>query len=304
MVDTLPQYLSGMIEIDIHKKLNSAKGEMFLEVQLSIEPRSFVTLFGKSGAGKTSLLRIISGLMKPERGKILVNKDTWLDLEKGINVSPQKRKLGYVFQDYALFPNMTVFENLHFALEKGQTKKGINELVELMELGDLQKQKPLHLSGGQKQRVALARALVQKPSILLLDEPLSALDSEMRNKLQLYLLKVHREFKLTTILISHDVSEIQKLADKVFEIQEGKIIRQGRTSEIFSPQKSLAQMELQGELLAIRAQGLAYELTIQLGKNTIVIKTSLAEGKALKVGDTLALSLEHHQPAIKKMDLL
>ena len=290
-----------MIEIDIHKKLNSAKGEMLLEVCLRIAPRSFVTLYGKSGAGKTSLLRIISGLMKPERGKILVNEDTWLDLEKGINLPPQQRKLAYVFQDYALFPNMTVLENLQFALGKGQAKKGIEALVELMELGDLQKQKPLHLSGGQKQRVALARALVQKPSVLLLDEPLSALDSEMRNKLQSYLLKVHREFELTTILISHDVSEIQKLADKVFELQEGKIIRQGHTSDILTPKIPMAHMELQGELLAIRVQESSCELTIQLGKNTIVLKTSIAEGKALKVGDSLALSLEHHQPSIKKL---
>ncbi len=290
-----------MIEIDIHKKLNSAKGEMLLEVKLQVEAKSFVTLFGKSGAGKTSLLRILSGLMKADAGKIIVHKETWLDLEKGINWSPQQRKLGYVFQDYALFPNMTVFENLQFALEKGQAKKEIEKLVELMELGDLQKQKPLHLSGGQKQRVALARALVQKPSILLLDEPLSALDSKMRNKLQSYLLKVHQEFNLTTILISHDISEIQKLSDKVFELQDGKIIRQGKTTDFFSGQKQMGNLVLQGILIGMKTEGSICELSIEIGKNTIVLKRSIEDSAALKIGDKLSVSFEHHSPKISKL---
>src|SRR5690606_20928534 len=120
----------------------------------------------------------------------------WYNSDENINLAPQKRKTGFVFQDFALFPNMNVRENLEFALTKGESKKIIKNLIEINELGDLQHRKPDTLSGGQKQRVALARALVKMPELLLLDEPLSSLDIEIRRKLQQYILKVHREFKL------------------------------------------------------------------------------------------------------------
>ena len=195
-----------MIEVSIQKKLKAPFGEMNLDIQTNIEQGQFVTLYGKSGAGKTSTLRILAGLLEPDNGKISIHGNILLDTSNKINLAPQKRKIGFVFQDYALFPNMTIFENLSFALQKNQSKKILDELIEMMEIGNLRSEKPQHLSGGQQQRVALARALVQKPELLLLDEPLAALDNEMRNKLQQYIIQVHREFKLTTILISHDVS--------------------------------------------------------------------------------------------------
>ena len=173
-----------MIEIFLQKKLNASSGDMLLEVKTNIEQGQFVTLYGKSGAGKTSTLRMLAGLLKPDSGKISIHGNLLLDTSNQINLSPQKRKIGFVFQDYALFPNMTIIENLSFALNKNQDKKILDELIEIMEIGDLRNQKPHRLSGGQQQRVAVARALVQKPALLLLDEPLSALDEEMRNKIQ------------------------------------------------------------------------------------------------------------------------
>jgi molybdate transport system ATP-binding protein len=184
---------------------------MVLDLDLTIEKGQFVTLFGESGAGKTSTLRMLSGLLKPDSGTITVGNSTWFDSSRGIDLKPQQRKVGYVFQDYALFPNMTVLQNLEYALQKNQDNGKIRELLEFAELDELQHRSPETLSGGQKQRVALARALVQRPEILILDEPLSALDLKMRIKLQEYLLKVHKTYNLTTILVSHDIGEIVKL---------------------------------------------------------------------------------------------
>ncbi|MCB0847577.1 MAG: ATP-binding cassette domain-containing protein, partial [Bacteroidetes bacterium] len=216
-----------MTEIWLHKRLNAPSGKMDLEVNMAIEKGNLVALYGKSGAGKTSILRMIAGLMRPTQGKITVDNQSWCDTQHNIYLRPQQRSIGFLFQDYALFPNMTVRGNLEFALQKGQDSSIIEELIEVVELGDLQKRKPTTLSGGQQQRVALARALVQKPKLLLLDEPLSALDKEMRVKLQGYLLKVHREYGLTTILVSHDTEEVSRLADQVFWLEEGKIRQTG-----------------------------------------------------------------------------
>ncbi|NLP57363.1 sulfate/molybdate ABC transporter ATP-binding protein [Lutibacter sp. B1] len=290
-----------MIEIAIHKKLKAATGEMLLDINTTIEQGSLVTLYGKSGVGKTTILRILSGLLKPEKGKIIVNGTTWLDTEKGINLKPQKRKVGFVFQDYALFPNMTVKENLQYALNKGENSKIVDNLIQIIELDELQNRKPETLSGGQKQRVALARALVQKPSILMLDEPLSALDSEIRFKLQQYIIKVHKEFKLTTILISHDVSEIIRMSDTLFEIEHGKIIRRGKPNEVFKYKELNAKFQFTGDLIEIEKQDFLYILTIRIGKDLVKVVADESEGKMLTVGDKILVASKAFNPVIHKI---
>ena len=211
MVVILKNHIN-MIEIDIRKLLKSSAGEMLLDVKVELEEGKLTTIYGVSGAGKSTLLMLLAGLLKPEEGHITVGSKLWSDTSKKIFLAPQKRNIGLVFQEYALFPNMTVRENLLFGVGKSKSTAIVDQLVEIIDLGQLQNRKPNTLSGGQKQRVALARALVRKPNMLLLDEPLSALDHEMRVKLQSYILEVHREFNLTTLLISHDVSEIIRLS--------------------------------------------------------------------------------------------
>jgi molybdate transport system ATP-binding protein len=230
-----------MIQVSLKKKLNAAQGKMHLDVDVEIGTGEIVALYGASGAGKTSILRMLSGLTLPDNGLISVEGQTWFDTSKKINLRPQQRNVGIVFQDYALFPNMTVKENLMFALEKKLSTAIVDELLELMELTKLHNVKPELLSGGQQQRVALARALVRKPKLLLLDEPMSALDTTLRLKIQDYIIRVHEQFHLTTILVSHDILEVVRLSKKVFVIDHGKLIQQGPPGEIL-PLQALKQM--------------------------------------------------------------
>jgi molybdate transport system ATP-binding protein len=221
-----------MIEFSITKKLFDASGEMDLQLRLTIEQGELITLYGTSGAGKTSTLRMLSGLLTPDDGYIKVKGQTWFDKEKKINCRPQHRNVGIVFQDFALFPNMTVRENIEYAVAKNQSCIPSGELLELMELTNLQHQKPGILSGGQKQRVALARAVARKPAVLLLDEPLSALDTELRLKMQDYIAAIHQQYHLTTILVSHDMLEVIRLSTKVFIIDKGQIKKQGAPRDV------------------------------------------------------------------------
>jgi len=213
-----------MIKININKKLK----DINLDINLNIKEGDFIAISGKSGSGKTTLLRIIAGLEKTN-GIIKVHNTLWQD-NKNI-VSTQKRNIGFVFQDYALFPNMNVYENLLYV---NDDKVLANRLLKITELSDMKKRDVNSLSGGQKQRVSLCRAMMNNPSILLLDEPLSALDTQMRLKLQDELIILHREFKMTTIMVSHDVSEIYRLASRVIIIDNGKIIKDGTPRSVYS----------------------------------------------------------------------
>jgi molybdate transport system ATP-binding protein len=289
-----------MIQIQLQKELKAANGKMLLEVDFSIEKGAFVALYGASGAGKTSILRMIAGLLKPQKGQIIVHSSTWLNTIQNINLSPQERQVGMLFQDYALFPNMTVEENLLFALPKNADKKAINEVIEIIELGGLKKQKPFLLSKGQQQRVALARTLVQRPKLLLLDEPLSALDDEMRLKLQDYLLKVHELYDLTTILISHDVGEILKMADKIFELKQGQITRSGSPKEIFREQ--INRVNINGIIQKIEAVGNQWKVWVNWNNDTIQILVAKDNRQSLKIGEKIELSAQVIAPTVIRQD--
>ncbi len=290
-----------MIRFSFHKKLKAADGEMQLQLDCKIEKGQVLALYGESGAGKTSILRMLAGLMSPEKGHIEVNGEIWLDSNSGIDLKPQKRKTGFVFQDYALFPNMTVRQNLEFALDKHQEKNIVNDLIEIIELGDLQHRKPETLSGGQKQRTALARALVRRPQLLLLDEPLSALDYAMRSKLQDHILQVHRQFNLTTILVSHEVSEVFKMADYVLELELGKVIRQGTPSSIFSGNDfSVNLFEMVGEVVGIIQKDGKAIYQILIGRQVINISPNNLTGE-FSVGDKIVLGTDFSGSEMKKM---
>lgn len=212
-----------MIQFQATKTLLTTAGKREMEVAFELQKGRLLTLYGPSGAGKTTLLRILAGLTTISSGRIVVDGETWRDTRQKIDVPTRRRSIGFVFQDFALFPHWSVQENLRFALPKGEDPRWMNELIELMELGPHRDIRPGFLSGGQQQRVALARAILRRPKLLLLDEPLSALDDALRHRLQDHIEKIHREYGLTTILVSHHLQEIRRLSDEVIWLDKGKI---------------------------------------------------------------------------------
>ncbi|MFC2124293.1 ATP-binding cassette domain-containing protein [Bacteroidota bacterium] len=291
-----------MIEFSFVKTLETHSGRKPLDVECHVEAGNFVTIYGPSGAGKTTMLRILAGLLRPEYGKIKIGNDIWLDSNNGIWVPPQNREIGLVFQDFALFPNMTVRQNLEYALDKGISSDIVGELLELMELEKLGDRKPDTLSGGQKQRVALARALVRKPKLLLLDEPLSALDFEMRARLQDYILEIHRKFNLTTFLVSHDLGEIFKMSEFMIHIQEGRIVRQGSPTEIFSDQQISSKFQFVGEVLDIEKEDVIYVVRVLIGNNIVKVVACEEDVRDLYSGNKVMVASKAFNPLIFKIE--
>ncbi|MDB5002797.1 MAG: potA [Mucilaginibacter sp.] len=199
-----------MIEVTIEKNLKVYQGKQVLKISRQFPPGSITKIYGPSGAGKTTFLKTIAGLISPEKGKIVINGIIWLDTVANINLSPQKRMPGFVFQDYALFPNMTVLEHLEYATDD---KDWINRLLLLGKLDTLTDHKPTHLSGGQQQRLAILRALAIKSKLILMDEPFSALDPEMKIELIAELKIVFIELDATVLIVSHNPVELEGLVD-------------------------------------------------------------------------------------------
>ena len=220
-----------MIEIDILKNLHTAGGTMDLRITTSFPTGSFVCLYGPSGSGKTSTLKILAGLLKPEKGRIVMDGETWFSDGSKIDLTTQKRNIGFVFQDYALFPNMTVRENLAYALDKNSDPKMVDTLLEMMELGELHSRKPNTLSGGQKQRVALARALVRKPRLLLLDEPSLGLAPKVARQVYNALLKISQT-GTTILLVEQNAKLALGIATFGYIMESGRIVLEGTPAEL------------------------------------------------------------------------
>jgi len=286
--------MKTMIKIEINKKLHGADGEMNLEVNLNIKKGCFLALSGQSGSGKTTLLRILAGL-EVAQGYIEVDGEVWLS-EKSC-LEPQKRQIGFVFQDYALFPNMTVEENLLFVKKDKQLAE---KLLVLTELTSLKKRLPHTLSGGQKQRVSLCRAMMNKPKLLLMDEPLSALDPAMRTKLQNEILQLHKEFGTTTIMVSHDPSEIYRLASRVLVLKLGKIVNDGTAKEVLLKTSGSQKFSFEGELLEIIKVDVIFIAIVAIGQQLVEVVISQNEAKQLTIGQAVQISTKAFAPSIIK----
>ena len=282
-----------MIKIDINKKLHGANGEMNLNVNLKIKQGEFVALTGLSGSGKTTFLRILAGL-EETNGTININNNLWLNDK--FCLPSQKREIGFVFQDYALFPNFSVLDNLLYV---NKDKELANYLLKMTELEELKNRFPQTLSGGQKQRVSLCRALMNRPKILLMDEPLSALDSNMRTKLQNEILTLHKEFNTTTIIVSHDPSEIYRLANRVVILNFGGIINDGTPKDILLKTKGSQKFSFEGELLDIVKVDVIHIAIVSIGQQLVEVVVSKEEVKNLKIGQKVSLSTKAFSPTIQ-----
>lgn len=281
-----------MINIDINKNLHGSNGEMDLSVNLEIKENDFLALTGKSGSGKTTLLRILAGLEEAD-GEIIIGDEIWLNGKFSLPV--QKREIGFVFQDYALFPNMSVEENLLYVNKDIALS---NKLLNMTELNELKGRLPNTLSGGQKQRVSLCRALINRPKLLLMDEPLSALDPSMRIKLQNEILTLHKEFGTTTIMVSHDPSEIYNLSNRVIVLESGKVINDGTAKDVLLRTSGSQKFSFEGELLDIQKVDVIFIAIISIGQQLVEVVVSQDEAKNLKIGSKVSVSTKAFAPII------
>ncbi|MDR2400309.1 MAG: spermidine/putrescine ABC transporter ATP-binding protein PotA [Deferribacteraceae bacterium] len=227
--------------------------EVLKNIDLTINNGEFLTLLGPSGCGKTTTLRLIAGFETPDSGEVLINGKNVVELP------PNKRHVNTVFQSYALFPHMTVFDNVAFGLKMSKTpskevKERVYEVLSAVKLSDFASRKPSQLSGGQQQRVAVARAIVNKPSVLLLDEPLSALDAKLRYQMQEELKRLQRTLKIAFVLVTHDQEEALSISDRVVVMNEGVIQQTGSPKQVYEEPKNLFTAQFVGDINIFDAQ--------------------------------------------------
>lgn len=269
-----------MLDFHFYKQLHTSQGLQDWELKGQVAQGALLGVYGASGAGKTTFLRLLAGLEQAAAGHLTVGGVDWYNASKALHWSPQKRRVGFVFQDYALFPNMTVRQHLEFATAKQSL---IQQLLAATDLLNLQQQYPAQLSGGQQQRLALARALALEPALLLLDEPLSALDGHLRPQLQQLLLELHQAWGCTTVLVSHDVQEILHLADCLLVIEKGAA---------HWYEQPMAYFEEQGLAVPLSVQVLAIQgstALVQWGEQQLNLAISVQQAQQLQVGQTLQL---------------
>ncbi|MFD1260496.1 ATP-binding cassette domain-containing protein [Entomomonas asaccharolytica] len=219
------------LELDIQKTLKSATHTFTLDVKFTSNSKRIV-IFGPSGAGKTMILKSIAGLITPDSGQIKLTEKILFDSKQNINLKPQQRNLAYLFQNFSLFPHLTVQQNIAFSLTKGILNPSrrthfpeVTKWIETLELSALANHYPYQLSGGQQQRTAMARALVTNPSVLLLDEPFSALDHALRKKIRNEINELQQQLDIPIILITHDIDDVELFGEHILEISDGCIIQ-------------------------------------------------------------------------------
>lgn len=261
--------------------------EILRDISFDVKPGEIVTILGPSGCGKSTILRSIAGLEREHQGEIIINDKCVSSKSTFVNID--KRQSGYIFQDYALFPHLNVEENIGFALYKMPKAKKENRVIELLEQFDIIKHRysQIHeLSGGQQQRVAIARVIAYNPSVLLLDEPFSNLDTILRNKTKIWLKKIIKELKLSAILVTHDQKEALSVSDKIGIIHNKKIIQFGTPQEIFNKPKNLYVAKFLGDINKLPFH-IAKDLNVPINKSQIPI---------IRINDTHITTKENKIP--------
>ncbi len=283
-----------MIDIAIEKDLDGGHKPHKLTIELKIEMGSFVAVSGPSGSGKTTFLRTLAGL-EEAKGTIYVDGEAWLTPKQML--APHKRSIGFVFQDYALFPNMSVYHNLLYVQ---RDHKLAEELLAMTELSELKSRMPHTLSGGQQQRVALCRAMMKRPKLLLMDEPLSALDPAMRSKLQKEILDLHKKFGTTTLMVSHDPSEIYRLANRNIVLEAGRLVNDGSPKEVLLKTQGSQKFSFRGELIDILHVDVICVAVVAIGQQLVEVVISKQEAQTLRIGQTVNVGTKAFAPIINR----
>ncbi len=300
--------------IDVRLQLNYSG--FALDVDLHLPGRGVTALYGHSGSGKTTCLRCIAGLERASDGFIQVNDEVWQDSRNGLFVAPHKRALGYVFQEASLFPHLSVRANLEFGLKRiaRQLRRvEMAQATELLGIGHLLERHPQHLSGGERQRIGIARALLTSPRLLLMDEPLAALDSKRKGEILPYLERLHDELDIPVLYVSHAQDEVARLADHIVLLSDGKALASGPIGE------TLARLDLPMALgddagVVVNGSVSAYDdhyhlLTLQLPGSALHLRVAhapMAVGKALRVkvqarDVSLSLQAEEHSSILNRL---
>ncbi len=273
--------------VDIQKNY----GDFHLDVKFSTEG-GMLGLLGASGCGKSLTLKCIAGIETPDAGKIVLNGVTLFDKEQGINLPPQKRKVGYLFQNYSLFPNMTLRKNIlcggKWEKNKAKREQMADDMIAKMRLQGLENHHPAQLSGGQQQRTALARILINQPDIILLDEPFSALDAYLKDQLQVEMKQILREYNKEVIMVSHSRDEIYRLCDQVAIVHSGRVQEKGAVKEVFAHPKTVQAAILTGcKNIAPAIRKSAHEVEVPSWKVTLQTADEVRE-------DVCAVGLRAH----------
>jgi molybdate transport system ATP-binding protein len=283
--------LSMSLMIDIKKKIGN------FSLDISFETDSKISgILGASGCGKSLALMCIAGIVVPDSGKIILNDKVVFDSERRINIKPQERQIGYLFQNYALFPHMTVSQNILCGMHKQKRKECFQEIIELTRLNGLEARRPSQLSGGQQQRVALARILAGEPELILLDEPFSAIDSFLREELRAETQKLLKRYDKEAFLVSHSRDEIYSLCEKTALIDEGKLLAYNDTKELFRDPGSCQAAILTGCKNIARARRLS-EYTVEAYDWGVVFTTARPVAENLCA---IGIRARHFKPSSKQ----
>jgi molybdate transport system ATP-binding protein len=279
--------------VSLHVDLSHRLRAIALDLTFEVEPGT-LALVGPSGAGKTTALRTVAGLLRPDRGRITFGAETWLDTERSIDLPPERRSVGFAFQEYALFPHLSVRENVAYG-----ARDGVDELLERLGIGQLARERPAGLSGGERQRVALARALARRPDVLLLDEPLSALDAHTRVGLRAELRELLSERTAPTVLVTHDFEEAAAMAERVGVVVEGRLFQLGTPAELVAaPADAFVAGFTGANVLLGEATPAREGLTaIELDSGGTVYSSDEGRGRVAVVVHPWEISVAHESPS-------
>lgn len=290
-----------MSRVDLRLKKSFSDTRFDIDVDLSLPLRKITVIFGPSGSGKSTILRLMAGLDTAQSGAIHVNSRPWFDSGKGINLSPQARSTGFLFQDLALFPHLDVKANIGYALKGRKGIKGVMQMIEMTELTGLEDRYPHELSGGERQRVALARALIRSPDLLLLDEPFSALDAPVKKNLYNEIIRLHKTIGFTALLVTHDLAEAYRLADYAVTLRNGRVERNGSPEEVFLGKGLSTRIQIPVKVFAMESDEIHTLLTVEENGRTFRVFVDNDEAKNISIGDEVIVAAKASDALVFKV---